>query len=435
MMKESAIFRELQEGCRDSSGSWVPPWTAIRRTLTFEPVDGPGQKVFPPTYSGGNDRSTYVRERRRAANEETWVLLDSVQSQANRLESVLDRERTILKLPNVEVSIPNHGRISAVGAPHRIFDAIFRACDVHEDGTVQAFPDSAIGSSVATSSMANATALLRYCPTALLFGAWDSHGALGGGGVKVPRALVCEVSGLETGAGAKVGSRIDPLGIRQGAGPLYVAQDDETVWTLDESKAKVDDRGKPVGVGSNSKTKGRGGRSKVGNPSVVGLGNVTPSVDTDTGGVYISHAVQTFALSLVQLRQFRFPISGSSDSAPNTAARLLLATLALYAVLRLDADGYHLRSRCQLIPKTSAPFELLGTTMDTKEQFHLDLGTALEWVTRARQQAVEANLPWGDDLHLEPSQRLLDIVARSDRLAGAIVAGDADVDEDDAKEA
>lgn len=57
---------------------------AIRLTVRLQPAGGPGSKVFPPTHSGG----VYAWERRRIRKDEVvpTVLLDSVQSQANRME-------------------------------------------------------------------------------------------------------------------------------------------------------------------------------------------------------------------------------------------------------------------------------------------------------------------------------------------------------------
>lgn len=65
---------------------------AIRRRQRLQPVGGPGDKIFPPTYpgEGRNAPPSHVYERRRLDGREVWcVLLDSVQSQANRLEECL----------------------------------------------------------------------------------------------------------------------------------------------------------------------------------------------------------------------------------------------------------------------------------------------------------------------------------------------------------
>lgn len=56
---------------------------AFRAVTRLEPAGGPGDKVFPPTYQGGQ----YHLENRRVGDAELpTVVLDSVQSQANRME-------------------------------------------------------------------------------------------------------------------------------------------------------------------------------------------------------------------------------------------------------------------------------------------------------------------------------------------------------------
>jgi CRISPR-associated protein Csb1 len=67
---------------------------AIRGTATLEPAGGPGDKVFPPSHSiDQNERrpgAKYAFEQRRIEGRDvSCVLLDSVQSQANRMEEAL----------------------------------------------------------------------------------------------------------------------------------------------------------------------------------------------------------------------------------------------------------------------------------------------------------------------------------------------------------
>ena len=59
---------------------------AFRCVSQYQPAGGPGDKVFPPTYEGGK----YATETRIIDNQQVpCVLLDSVQSQANRMELAL----------------------------------------------------------------------------------------------------------------------------------------------------------------------------------------------------------------------------------------------------------------------------------------------------------------------------------------------------------
>jgi CRISPR-associated protein Csb1 len=62
-------------------------YAGIRRTTRLEPQ---GEKIFPPTYEGGDyaDEQRLVHTKDESGNDRTevveTVLLDSVQSQANR---------------------------------------------------------------------------------------------------------------------------------------------------------------------------------------------------------------------------------------------------------------------------------------------------------------------------------------------------------------
>lgn len=119
---------------------------AFRSRTVLQPAGGVGDKVFPPTYAG----AVYaVEERRVKKSDGTWetipcVLMDSVQSQANRLEEALQQaiDSGRLKdcpIPVIEVDFSGEdlldevGPITSLQAPHRAADAILR--DSLLDGT------------------------------------------------------------------------------------------------------------------------------------------------------------------------------------------------------------------------------------------------------------------------------------------------------------
>ncbi|MBI2226323.1 MAG: hypothetical protein HYU44_15560 [Betaproteobacteria bacterium] len=99
---------------------------AIRLRLRLEPAGGIGNKVFPPTHSGG----VYAWEWRRIGPKPDdvvkTVLLDSVQSQANRIEqALLEAHRTkAVSIPLIEVDFsdkfPDLNKVTSLDAPHRI---------------------------------------------------------------------------------------------------------------------------------------------------------------------------------------------------------------------------------------------------------------------------------------------------------------------------
>jgi CRISPR-associated protein Csb1 len=202
----------------------VTSHAAIRRRRRLQPAGGPGDKLFPPTYPGEEKNSPprHVFERRRIDGRDvTCVLIDSVQSQANRLEEALleaAKEGTI-RLPRVVVDFPGAGlnsvpEISSLEAPHRIFDAILR--DSKLEG--KEFRKSPVGEKLVKAKPNDATAILEISPTALLFGAWNSTGEGGGFGAKFARAIVSEIVGMNVSVGNRAGVRIDPLGILSSIG-------------------------------------------------------------------------------------------------------------------------------------------------------------------------------------------------------------------------
>ena len=155
---------------------------AFRGRRTLQPVGGRGDKIFPPTYpgEGRNAAPRHVVEKRRIDGQEiVCVLIDSVQSQANRLEEALLLSATAghIALPRLVVDFPSSGlnavpEISTLEAPHRIYDAILR--DSLLNGVV--FRESETGRRIRQATMHDATAILEISPTALLFGAWNSTG-------------------------------------------------------------------------------------------------------------------------------------------------------------------------------------------------------------------------------------------------------------------
>lgn len=145
---------------------------ALRCRTRLQPAGGAGDKVFPPTYAGAvyaiEHRRVPIKNDDRADSFETvpCVLLDSVQSQANRMEealqSALDDGRVRIPVVNVDFSsfypglerdeslrLPDAiGVVTSLQLPHRIADAILRESLI--GGT--AFRQSPTGRLIDTSS-------------------------------------------------------------------------------------------------------------------------------------------------------------------------------------------------------------------------------------------------------------------------------------------
>lgn len=379
---------------------------AFRCVTDYQPAGGPGDKVFPPTYEGGK----YAVETR--VDPETGeaipcVLLDSVQSQANRMElALLEAHRSKqISLPLLtarfgQAALLKKFSVTSLEAPHRVADALFR--DSLLNGVI--FRKSAKGRILDTADIRNATGLFGLCPTALVFGLWDSTGPRGGLGAKFQRAMVSEIVGYHAEPGKKTSSRIDPAQIVLDSGPLYkrIKQtEDLPDWTLDEK--------------AGGKKLGKDGKGK---PSEANHGNVTPGI-TD-GGFTISKARQTTVLSFATLRRLRFPIDGGADSDPamDIVARTALAALALTAATLARGDG-DLRSRCQLFPKQPPSWELLDKPGETPTVYELTDEQALALLGEAIDAAKAAGLPWEGEIELTPSDELIELVRRGQELASS----------------
>jgi CRISPR-associated protein Csb1 len=343
------------------------------------------------------------------------VLVDSVQSQANRLEDALLAAvlQGQISLPYVTVDfrdtkLPGITEITSLDAPHRVYDAILR--DSALNG--KPFMKSELGIRLAEAKPADATALLETSPTALLFGAWHSTGEGGGFGAKFPRCLVSEIVAVDvpvedgptddhTGeaevwtSGRRTSSRIDPLGVLRKV-VVFKGRDG---WDVDKERAGSD--------------------AKQVRPSVINHGNILPTVQPL--GITCDYVEHIAVLSFAGLRRLGFG-GGERDR----AGRTLLAAIGLFAVAEQDARGYALRSRCDLVCEGRAPFELV----------HAD--GRLDWTKVDREAArstyaasLEAAQKVGfklaaEPIRLTPQEKLVEIVRRSQDLALKGEGGEAD---------
>lgn len=414
---------------------------AFRCRTELQPAGGEGDKVFPPTYAG----AVYATERRRLPGREEpveCVLLDSVQSQANRMEEALQQaiDEGQLCIPVIEVDFTDGdlltevGKVTSLQAPHRIADAILRDSLLGD----LPFRKSEEGKRLDSVSLLNATALFELCPTALIFGMWDSTGPKGGAGAKFARAMVSEIVGIDAVYGVKTASRVDP--ILHNNPKLYETSSGE--MTPEESEAAQDSKGRPKPYGKKL--------------SELNLGNVTPDVtrylqkqitseNRETidpmrkdgeyvssgrvapGGVTVASAEQMIVLSLPALRRLKFPLDGAQPTKEvNEAGRTVLAALGLCAAVLAAEKGFDLRSRCLLWPADPPAWELLDKPGAEPDQVVLDSEKAIELLDNAVAAAEKVGLMWRKEpLALKPSPQLVALVKRSQELA-AQQTGDAE---------
>jgi CRISPR-associated protein Csb1 len=273
---------------------------ALRYRARLQPAGGSGDKVFPPTYEGGK----YAEEKRRIEGVTyDCVHLDSVQSQANRMElALLEASREgLIRVPRIEVQFTGDlaeiGSISSLEAPHRLADAILRDSMLKDSSDeVKRYPETSEAKKWINGSVQNASGLFEVGPTALLFGIWfnptGGAGNKGSLGTKIQRAIVSEVFAVGVERGVKSALRIDPLQIEKGAGPIFSVNAETGEWSLD--------------AGTGTKKLEKVGRKKEGNPSDIVHGNIVTPIDDKNGGVTFEYALQATVISLPALRRLQF---------------------------------------------------------------------------------------------------------------------------------
>ncbi len=395
---------------------------AFRCRRRLQAGGGLGDKVFPPTFAG----ALYGEESRRVPGRDEpvhCVLLDSVQSQANRMESALQDavDSGKLKLPILVVDFSEHdptgdekadrdrltdavGKVTSLQLPHRMADAILR--DSLLDG--KEFRKSTRGKALNHVSQLNATALFELCPTALVFGMWDSTGPKGGLGPKFERSMVSEIVGIGAEVGGLLrGVRRDPLEIRSAV---------KVVPKKDGSYVVADD----------AKTKGATEPSKVNHSSVPFPKTRDRKTDENNwSGVTVEYAEQITTLSLIALRRLRFPVNGITRPELDVAARTVLTALGLCAATLAFESGVGLRSRCLLWPEGEMEWELLDRPGAPPRQFSLTGDEAVDLLKQAVAAARSAGLPWEETpLVLKPSPELLKLVRLSQLEATKEEAGE-----------
>jgi len=371
----------------------------LRIRLRLQPLYGPGEVIFPCTVAGGK----YQTSKRRIPGYGESVdctIIDSVQSQANRMEDALleDIHASGIFLPHVLTDFNGVeglekpvGTISCFEAPHRIFDAILRDS---VDATGKHFPLSDTGLAVTHANSKNATAVYSVSPASLLFGSWDSTGVSGGLGEKYTRCVVSELVGVNVEQAVRAGTRIDPLNTAGAIEPEKILKDTkDEMWAL---------------IAKN--------RKSLKKPSELNHSSVPWQGGSETmphGGVTCDYIQQSTTISFPALRQLRFPVA---EADPSPFAHTVLAAIALHAAALNVERGWHLRSRCDLIldDGVSPEWEILGGAGATKEA--LSAKQTRELLLEAIAKAKTAGLPWSSEpIRLTPSAALQRLVVDSQK--------------------
>lgn len=132
----------------------------------LESVNGSDGVIFPATYAAAEDKKVFPGGYNidPPEGEKNVCLVDSVGSQANRIEPMFATEKYLHLVPQIFVKAGEKS-ISILEAGHRAGDALVRCTPLHLK-LQQAFQATQKG---------NHEPLAKIAPTSLVFGVWDSR--------------------------------------------------------------------------------------------------------------------------------------------------------------------------------------------------------------------------------------------------------------------
>lgn len=147
----------------DTIKSWTDPKGPVALVLKehLVPVEGEGAVFFPPTYADVGYNIDELGDGTKV------VTVDSVGSQANRIEPIFGNDPELAKLiPNITIDLGGNRTVSILEAGHRLGDAIVRSSELKDEAQA-AFAEFL--------SKGDASLLAKLAPTSLVFGVWDSR--------------------------------------------------------------------------------------------------------------------------------------------------------------------------------------------------------------------------------------------------------------------
>lgn len=166
--------------------NWLTNDTAaaivIREPLV--PVEGADGVIFPATFAAAEDKKVFPGGYNidPADGEKNVCLIDSVGSQANRIEPVFAKPEYADLVPQVVITAGEKS-VNLLEAGHRAGDAIVRCTQLQK--TLQdAFKAVLRG---------NALKMAKVAPTSLVFGVWDSRDTQ----AKLPRLVASTIRAFD----------------------------------------------------------------------------------------------------------------------------------------------------------------------------------------------------------------------------------------------
>jgi len=283
----------------------------------LEPVDGKDAVIFPPTYA----KPEGVREDWLGYNVDRFedgtsvCQIDSVGSQANRMEPIFKREPYRDLVPQVVIKAGDR-EVHLLDAGHRAADAVVRFSKL----------EKMLESAFTAMKNGDAEQLAKIAPTSLVFGAWDSRWTQ----VKVPRIVRSVIRAF----GIKVLHR----------SAQYIPAIDYVQEGLLEAP---------------------GNKTQQDAMSGLGLSHV-PATWTHGGVQVVGEIRRDAVLNLVALRTLGTGKDGNGPDARTLRLRRYILGLSLVSITAPAETS--LREGCQLVPDTNRPAEWQAVRHDGKRE-------------------------------------------------------------------
>jgi CRISPR-associated protein Csb1 len=369
------LLSALRDGLASEPSPTRPAGIEIRQDL--EPAGG--LPVQPPSYEGRLE----IHDRYVDGAPCSAIELDSVGSAANRLEEVLlDLHRSgRYPLPVSSTTVePSDGEpitITTLEMPHRQFDAWLRLSEP-ENGARGRFDASERGLELSLAHAAALDPLLETSAHDLLLGVWDSHRKGPHGQVRIGRALTTSLIGLKPIEQAQFAARRDPLNLGEASDLPRGAR-----RLSEQGLSSIPPQQQIPYDAELARTAGK-------------------RPDGFRGGVAITEARYLGFLSFAALRRLGFARYDATE------ARVLLATLALYALTLRAAAGWDLRARCALVPRDEMRFNLVGAAGRRES-----LALTAEDACRLFEDAVARVAVADRSVHLRAGAMLNDLVDKA----------------------
>ncbi len=339
------------------AASKFDPWLAddgpaalvIREHLM--PVEGKDGVLFPATYAAAEDRSKFaggynidvfpedkdvgpvvaamLKDGRLKPtidlfpNSPNVCLVDSVGSQANRIEPIFAKPEYAGLVPQVVVKA-GEKLINLLEAGHRAGDAVVR-CSALQEELRKAFQAILKG---------NAEPLARIAPTSLVFGVWDSRDTQ----AKLPRLVASTIRAFNVKKLSRSAQFVPALEYVE-SGMLT----DPATLTDAKEKTKLE--------------KAYAERGFIHVPATGSHGGVIA-----TGGVRRDATLSLAALRLLAVRE----ADGTLSTDRTKALRRYILGLALVALTA--PQSAYLRQGCNLVPDTDKPREFTLVRADGQRE-------------------------------------------------------------------